>query len=60
MSNNKPVLLSGEQMEAIRNTQQQECAASPLSISPSANATTRALVAKELDAVAQEKQAVRK
>lgn len=60
MSNNKPVLLSGEQMEAIRNTQQQECAASPLIVSPSINAIARALVDKGLDAVAQKKQAVRK
>ncbi|MDK9605520.1 hypothetical protein [Lelliottia wanjuensis] len=55
ISNAKPVLLSGEQMDAILSIQRQERSASPLGVAPSLNAIARALVKKGLEAMAQEK-----
>ncbi|MFX2609522.1 hypothetical protein [Enterobacter mori] len=56
ISNAKPVLLSREQMDAILNIQREERTASPLGVAPPLNAIARALVAKGLEKMAQEKQ----
>lgn len=56
ISNTKPVLLSMEQMNVIREIQQQERADSPLGVAPSLNAIARALVAKGLEAIERDKQ----
>lgn len=55
ISSAKPVLLSAEQIEAILAIQRQERSASPLGVAPSLNTIARALVAKGLEAMAQEK-----
>lgn len=54
ISNNKPVLLSGEQMKEIRKIQQKQSVNSALGVSPSVNSIARALVAKGLEALQQE------
>ncbi|MEF3760500.1 hypothetical protein [Escherichia coli] len=48
----KPVLLTNEQMEAVRRIQEVERSKSPINVAPSLNAIVRGLMDKALSGIA--------